>query len=206
MGGCPQFDTTIPESHGHTMSAIRMIETLISPEEYLAGELRSEVRHEYISGRVYAMAGTSVNHNHIAGNFMIELGIHLRGKKCAPFMNDMKVRIREASDETYYYPDVMVNCDPAGQQTYFCDTPALIVEVLSPSTEVIDRREKLTAYRRIPSLHTYILAEQDKREVTVYHRIPQGWEKTILTGADALTVPELEFSISLDAIYARTGL
>ncbi len=188
------------------MSAAPKIETLISPEEYIAGELRSEVRHEYISGRVYAMAGTSVNHNHVASNFHIELGVHLRGKKCAPFMNDMKVRIRDASDETYYYPDVMVNCDPAGQQTYFCDTPALIVEVLSPSTEVIDRREKLSAYCGIPSLHTYILAEQDKREVIVYHRVPQGWEKTILTGSDTLVVPELEFSTTLDAIYARTGL
>ncbi len=188
------------------MSAIRMIETLISPEEYIAGELRSEIRHEYISGRVYAMGGSSVNHNFIAGNFFAELYIHLRGKKCAPFMNDMKARIRDARDESYYYPDVMVNCDPAGQQNYFCNTPALIVEVLSPSTEAIDRREKLAAYQGIPSLHTYILAEQDRREVTVYRRLPEGWEKTILTGADILTVPELEFSTTLDAIYARTGL
>ena len=188
------------------MSAAPKIETLVSAEEYIAGELLGEVRHEYISGRVYAMAGTSVNHNHIATNFVVELGVHLRGKKCAPFMNDMKVRIRVASDELYYYPDVMVNCDPAGQQTYFCDTPALIVEVLSPSTEAIDRREKLTAYRRIPSLHTYILAEQDRREVTVYRRLPEGWEKTVLTGADTLQVPELEFSVTMDAIYARTGL
>ena len=188
------------------MSAVPKIETLISPEEYIAGELLSQVRHEYISGRVYAMAGTSVNHNYIAGNFFTELHVHLRGKKCAPFMNDMKARIRDARDESYYYPDVMVNCDPTGQQTYFCNTPALIVEVLSPSTEAIDRREKLNAYQRIPSLHTYILAEQDKREVTVYRRRPEGWEKTTLTGADTLQVPELEFSITLDAIYARTGL
>lgn len=188
------------------MSAVPKIETLISPEEYIAGELLSQVRHEYISGRVYAMAGTSVNHNYIAGNFFTELHVHLRGKKCAPFMNDMKARIRDARDESYYYPDVMVNCDPTGQQTYFCNTPALIVEVLSPSTEAIDRREKLNAYQRIPSLHTYILAEQDKREVTVYRRRPEGWEKTTLTGADMLQVPELEFGITLDAIYARTGL
>ncbi len=188
------------------MSAIRKTEDLLTPEEYIAGELRSEIRHEYLAGRVYAMAGTSVNHNHIASNFLIELGVHLRGKKCAPFMNDMKVRIREVSDELYYYPDVMVNCDPAGQQTYFCDTPALIVEVLSPSTEAIDRREKLLAYQRIPSLHTYILADQEQREITVWHRQPQGWEKTILTGAETLHVAELEFGITLDAIYARTGL
>lgn len=188
------------------MSAVPRIETLVPPGDYIAGELLSQVRHEYIAGRVYAMAGKSVNHNHIAANFLVELGVHLRGKKCAPFMNDMKVRIRDAGDETYYYPDVMVNCDPAGQQTYFCDTPALIVEVLSPGTEAIDRREKVIAYRRIPSLHTYILAEQEKREITVYRRRPEGWETSILTGADMLQVPELEFSTTLDAIYARTGL
>ena len=188
------------------MSAVPKIEPVLTPEEYLAGELLSEVRHEYISGRVYAMAGASENHNSIAGNFFGELYGHLRGKKCRPFMNDMKARIRDVNDEHYYYPDVMVNCDPAGQQTYFCDTPALIVEVLSPSTEATDRREKLFAYQRIPSLHTYILAEQDKREVTVYRRLPEGWEKSILTGVDTLVVPELEFSTTLDAIYARTGL
>ena len=68
------------------------------------------------------------------------------------------------------------------------------------------RREKLLAYQGIPSLHTYILAEQEQREITVWRRQPQGWEKTILTGAETLHVPELEFGITLDAIYARTGL
>ena len=188
------------------MSAVPKFEADLTPEEYIAGELLSEVHHEYISGRVYAMAGASVNHNYIAGNLFAELNVHLRGKKCAPFMADMKARIRELNFEHYYYPDVMVNCDPSGQQRYFCDTPALIVEVLSPDTQGIDRREKLAAYRRIPSLHTYILAEQDKREVTVYRRLPEGWEKTILTGTDTLQVTELEFSTTLDAIYARTGL
>ena len=189
------------------MSAIRNAEDLLTPEEYIAGELRSDIRHEYLAGRVYAMAGASLNHNLIAGNFSGELYAHLRGKKCTSFTADMKVRIREASAECYYYyPDVMVNCDPAGQQRYFCDTPALIVEVLSPDTQGTDRREKLLAYQDIPSLHTYILAEQEQREITVCRRQPQGWEKTILTGAETLHVPELEFGITLDAIYARTGL
>ena len=150
------------------MSAIRKNEDLLTPEDYIAGELRSEIRHEYLAGRVYARACSSVEHNHIAGNFLGELGIHLRGKKCAPFATDMKVRVRNADTERFYYPDVMVNCDPAGQQRYFCDTPALIVEVLSPDTQGTDRREKLLAYQGIPSLHTYILAEQEQREITVW--------------------------------------
>jgi Uma2 family endonuclease len=83
----------------------------------------------------------------------------------------------------------------------------VIVEVLSPDTEQPDRREKRLAYERIKSLHTYVLVAQDKREVTVFHRIEGAWEKTIITGAaETLRIPELEFSLSLDDIFARTGL
>ena len=189
------------------MSAVRTKEVLLSPDEYIAGELLSEVRHEYLAGRTYERSESSVEHNHIAGNFFGELGVHLRGKQSQPFAVDMKVRIQTESDDSFYYPDVMVNCDPAGQHRYFCDTPALIVEVLSPDTERTDRREKRFAYQRLASLHTYVLIAQEQREVTVYHRLADGWEKTILTGNDTpLVVPELEFSVALDTLYARTGL
>jgi Uma2 family endonuclease len=188
------------------MSAITQKEVILSPAEYLAGELKSELRHEYLSGRVYGMAGASVNHNHIAGSFFGELYQHLRGKKCQPYMADMKVHIHDDGDDWFYYPDVMVNCDPSGQFQYYCDTPSLIVEVLSPDTEKTDRREKMAAYQRLPSLHTYILADQLKREVTVYHRVSDGWEKTVFTGDAVVTVPELEFFAPLDVLYARTGL
>jgi Uma2 family endonuclease len=152
------------------------------------------------------MAGASTAHNQIAGNIFADLHVHLRGKKCQPFMADMKVHVHDRGDDWFYYPDVMVNRVLTGQQRYYCDTPALIVEVLSPDTEKTDRREKMWAYQRLPSLHTYILADQEKREVTVYHRLPDGWEKTVLTGDATLSVPELEFSATLDAIFARTGL
>jgi Uma2 family endonuclease len=189
------------------MSAVCNKEVSLSPEEYLRGELRSELRHEYLAGKVYAMAGASEAHNYIAGNIFIGLGVHLRGKTCAPFSADMKVHIHDAGDDWFYHPDVMANCDPAGQHKYYCDTPCVIVEVLSPDTEQTDRREKRLAYERIKSLHTYVLVAQDKREVTVFHRIEGAWEKTIIAGpAETLRIPELEFSLSLDDIYARTGL
>ena len=188
------------------MSTVTVKEVIITPEEYIAGELLSEVRHEYYAGRVEAMAGASTPHNQIAGNFFIELGAHLRSKVCQAFITDMKVNIRAAEEDWFYYPDVIVNCDPAGQHQYYCDTPAVIVEVLSESTEHKDRREKLFAYRLIPSLHTYILAAQDKREVTVYRRTATDWSRTILTGSATLEIPELEFAVALDALYARTGL
>ncbi len=188
------------------MSTITVQETLITPEEYIAGELQSEIRHEYFAGRVFAMAGASRTHNTIAANLQGELYLHLRGKPCRPFMADMKVRISAASDDCFYYPDILVECSPTNAPKYFSTEPVLIVEVLSPDTERTDQREKLFAYRTLPTLHTYILAAQDKREITIFHKTDSGWEKTVLTGSDTLSVLELGFSTTLDTIYADTGL
>lgn len=154
------------------------------------------------------MAGASLSHNFVAGNIFAALHAQLTGKRCAPFMNDMKAHIHSEGDDWFYYPDVMVNCDPAGQQKYFCDTPSIIVEVLSPATEATDRREKRLAYEKIAALHTYILVAQDRRELLIFRRKPEGgWLRETLTAAsDALRIPELDFILPLDAIYARTGL
>ena len=180
----------------------------ISPEEYLRGELSSEIRHEYFAGEVFAMAGASREHNFIAGNIFGELYAHLRGKKCAPFINDMKAHIHSEGDDWFYYPDVMVNCEPSGQQKYHCDTPSVIVEVLSPSSEATDRREKRLAYEKIATLQTYVLVAQDRRELLIFRRkAGGGWSREVLPQAgDALRLPELDFVLPLDAIYARTGL
>jgi Uma2 family endonuclease len=194
-------------------SAIRR-KSWISPEEYLRNELLSEVRHEYYAGEIFpmgsvteAMAGASVEHNRIAGNIFSALHICLKGKKCEAFMNDMKAHIHRRGDDWFYYPDVMVNCDPAGQQKYFCETPSVIVEVLSPGTERQDKLEKRLAYELIPALHTYILVAQDRRELIVHRRTEDAWTRAVLPDDGAmLLVPELDFSLSLDAIYARTGL
>ena len=180
----------------------------ISPQDYIQGELVSEIRHEYFAGEVFAMAGASENHNYIAGNIFGVLYGHLRGKQCAPFMNDMKAHVHSAGDDWFYYPDVMVNCDPAGQHQYFCDTPSVIVEVLSPDSEMRDRREKRLAYEKIATLHTYALVSQERREVLIFRRKPEGgWTREMLPEAgDSLHFPELDFALPLDAIYARTGL
>jgi Uma2 family endonuclease len=190
------------------MSTVSDLKPWISPEEYLQGELLGEIRHEYFAGEVFAMAGASENHNHIAGNIFAALHVHLAGKKCAPFMNDMKAHVQSAGDDWFYYPDVMVNCDPAGQHRYFCDTPAVIVEVLSPESEMRDRREKRLAYEKIAALHTYALVSQERREVLIFRRKPEGgWTREVLPEAgDAVRLPELDFTLPLEAIYARTGL
>lgn len=170
------------------MSTVRTLKTWINPEDYLRAELANEVRREYFAGEVVAMAGASDNHNYIAGNIFAELHLHLRGQSCAPFMNNMKVHIHSEGDDWYYYPDVMVNCDPAGQKRYYCDTPSIIFEVLSPETEATDRREKRLAYAKIPSLHTYVLLAQDGAR-----------------SSSSVAPPRNGLAKSC-AIYARTGL
>src|SRR6266446_6207647 len=149
------------------MSALSQSRRWVSPEEYLERELLSETRNEYFAGEVVATAGASVTHSFIAGNIFAALHAHLRGKRCEAFINDMKAHIHTRGDDWFYYPDVMVNCDPAGQHKYFCETPSVIIEVLSPDTEAKDRREKRLAYEMIAALRTYVLVAQDRREIIV---------------------------------------
>lgn len=177
----------------------------ITPEQYLEDELHCEVRHEYLAGKVYAMSGSSVEHNRIAGNIFAALLASLDGKPCEPFITDMKAHITLPSGDWYYYPDVMVNCDPTGQKQYYCDTPSVIFEVQSPSTERTDEREKFLVYQAIPQLQTYVLVRQDRREVRA-HRREVHWKPEFLSGGDVLPLPEIQCSLSLDVIYRRTGL
>jgi len=153
------------------------------------------------------MAESDITHNRIVGEIFTALHTHLTGKRCEVFAHAMKTHIHKKADAWFYYPDVMVNCDPAGQQQYYCDTPSVIVEVMSPSTERIDRLEKRMAYELIPTLHTYVLVSQDRREVTIHRRIGEDWTTERLPeSGDALDIPELEFTLPLEAIYTRAGV
>src|SRR5438876_7868674 len=109
-------------------SAVAQSQQFLSVEDYLEGERFSEIRHEYVGGYVYAMAGASDDHNRIAGNIFGELRERLRGKRCEPFMADMKLKIAE--NEVFYYPDVLVACDPSDNATHFRERPTVIFEVL----------------------------------------------------------------------------
>jgi Uma2 family endonuclease len=117
----------------------------LSVLEYLEAEAKSEIRHEYIDGEVFAMAGGSRNHNRICLNIASRLSSHLRGSKCNVFMSDMKVKVKslQQNKNIFYYPDVIATCNLQDQDQFIVNSPCLIIEVLSPSTEMIDRREKL---------------------------------------------------------------
>ncbi|MDX1252877.1 MAG: Uma2 family endonuclease [Gammaproteobacteria bacterium] len=172
----------------------------LSAEDYLEGELHSEIRHEYVAGRVFAMTGTSRAHNLIALNIATALHAHLRGGPCRVFMSDLKVRVEKA--DAFYYPDIAVTCHPADTQPYYLTHPRLIVEVLSPSTEGIDRREKLLAYQSLDSLDEYVLVAQDTVQVEVYRRDGTGgwWLYTCGEGEE-LRLDAVDLVLPVAAIY-----
>ena len=171
----------------------------LSVEAYLQGERSSEIRHEYIEGVAYAMAGASVNHNQITVNLLTSLMIHLRGKECRPFSSDLLVK---TGKERYRYPDVVVVCNEQFLDEYSTDSPVLIVEVLSKGTRQRDRQEKRLEYLQLPSLMEYMLIEQDTVEVEVFRR-SQGWQPSYYYWGDTVVLESVDLSITVTEIYER---
>ena len=179
------------------------LKTKISVEDYLAGEEISPVRYEYVYGEVYAMAGASDRHNLINGNIYVALSIHLRDSDCQPFFTDIKVRI---NPDVYYYPDILVSCEKMPENPYFRNKPILIVEVLSPSTQEIDRREKLLFYQQMPSVQEYVVVEQQEMLVEIHRRQPDGRWITYYFNQDAdeeVEFQSVELTMTLGEIYRR---
>ena len=186
------------------MSSHPVVQPLLSLEEYLALEERSELRHEYLGGHVHAMSGASKRHNRIVGNLYRRLADAAEGGPCRVYIEAVKLR---AARDVIYYPDVIVACGPDNGDPLIEDAPCLLVEVISPGTERIDRFEKLLAYRQIPTLLAYLVVEQDARLVERHWREPQGaWQSEVLAGAGKIAVPCPELELSLDEVYARTGV
>ncbi|XTI72139.1 Uma2 family endonuclease [Acidithiobacillus sp. AC3] len=150
--------------------------TPLPMQEYLEGEQRSDIRHEYVAGQVYAMAGAKLRHNAIVRNLAVSLGQHNRCGNPLP-----------------------------GDSLYLKD-PCLIIEVLSESTANIDRREKLHAYQTLPSLREYILVDSDSRSIEVYRRRPEGWWHELLSEGDRLHFHCVDLDLSLLEVYAGVDL
>ncbi len=173
----------------------------ITAEEYLEGEELSDVKHEYVGGLIYAMAGATREHNVIAGRLFSHLQARVEGGPCQAYIADVKVRLRYLGSDIFYYPDVVVGCDPRDIEALYLEHPKVILEVLSKSTERLDRREKYWAYRSADSLEEYVLVAQDRREVTVFRKA-DNWQPEILTASEAtLELRSLNVSLPLAAIY-----
>lgn len=181
---------------------IPKLKTKISVADYLTTEPLSPVRREYVEGEVYAMSGTSDRHNFIAGEFYALLLLHLRGSKCQPFFSEIKVSVTKS---VYYYPDVLVSCEEDPENPYFRNFPLLIIEVTSPSTEHIDRREKLLFYQQMPSVQEYVVADQHRMNVEVHRRQQNGgWITYYFNEAsDLVELASVELTIPLPDLYRR---
>jgi Uma2 family endonuclease len=173
---------------------------LMSIEEYLKFEEGSPIRHEYVAGEIFAMSGASLEHELIGGNVFAAFHAHLRGGPCRSFINNFKLHLEVNESKLFYYPDVMVACGPIADFR-FCTNPRLVVEVLSPSTERTDRREKAANYRQIPSLEEYVLVAQRSPEITIYRR-SEHWAPLILSSLEETAeFRSIELSLPLGQIY-----
>ena len=178
----------------------------ISPEEYLEAEKVSPIKHEYIQGRIYAMAGASDAHVTITANLLTLLRNHIRGTGCRVYISDMKARVESLN--VFYYPDLMVTCDPRdGDFEYFKRYPYLMIEVLSSSTESFDRGDKFIDYQEIETLQEYVLVSQSRRRVDCFRRNDQGrWELYSYQSNQELELTSINFSCSLTAVYEDVSL
>ena len=179
--------------------------TYITPEAYLASERRAKLKSEYIHGEILAMSGASRAHNLITVDITTELNIQLRKQGCEVYSGDM--RVRTSSTSSYFYPDVVVVCEKPRFEDNVFDTllnPTLVVEVLSPSTEVYDRGEKFAHYQELASLREYLLVSQDRIHVEHFRLIETQWVgKSFHASEDILLLDSIECKLPLQDIYTR---
>lgn len=175
-----------------------------SYEEYLLLERESPIRHEFLNGEVWAMAGGSLDHSAIAVNVTTLLRTALGERRCRVFNTDLRIRVKETGLATY--PDASVICgraelDPDDSKGHTVVNPTLLVEVLSPSTENYDRGEKLAHYKRIPSLREVMLVAHDDRRVDLWRRTESGWMQLVFRDGDRIELTSLDCTLPLRDVY-----
>lgn len=184
--------------------ALTKLKKKIDLDEYLESEMSGEIKHEYIYGEVYAMAGTSDRHNRIAINLGSKIDNHLGSSECETFIESVKLK---ADAQTFYYPDVMVACDSSPESAYYRKEPILIIEILSPSTERTDRNEKLTVYKNISTLQEYVIVWQEKIQIEIHRRQHDGnWLTFVYNENDAdeeIELQSISLKIKIEEIYRR---
>jgi Uma2 family endonuclease len=198
---CPATRIFLSQEN-QAMQTAHQTQSFIPEEEYLAGERTAQEKHEWYQGECFAMAGGTRWHNLLAGRVYAAFMQHLAGDPCTPYMADFRLHIE--AHQHYVYPDVMVICDDAA---YLADDmvndAAIIIEVLSRSTESYDRGRKFLHYQSLPSLQEYVLISQDKVQVEIYCRKSSArWEYERLTRrSDILLFKTIDYAIPLDALY-----
>ncbi|MBL8131877.1 MAG: Uma2 family endonuclease [Anaerolineae bacterium] len=178
----------------------------ITPQEYLAFEREAEIKHEFLNGEIVAMSGASLAHNRIVLDAAGSLNTQLRERGCEVFVSDTRVKL---DARNYVYPDIAVVCGQlmsiveSGLETLLA--PTLLVEVLSPSTEIYDRGAKFKRYQALASLRQYVLIAQDAPRIEVYTRQADGaWLYTVAAGREATTaLSSVGGALALSEVYRR---
>ncbi len=172
----------------------------MSVEEYRRLEADSPTKHEYVQGVVRALAGASDRHNRLAGRIYAALLPAAEARGCEVYISDLRVVVRGVEGELHYYPDVMVVCEE-DPHPYEKTRPCVLVEVLSPSTRVVDLGEKRVAYGSLQSLRAYLVLDQDRPWVAGYYRTEEGYEERVWEGAGQVTVPCVDVTLDLQRLY-----
>lgn len=180
----------------------RPAEHLLTEQQYLEHELASDVRHEFVGGQMYAMAAVNVRHARLVRALMRTVEPVADRRGCDVFSESFLLRTEVAGDFRNYYPDLIVQCVPV-EDPHWCSSPVLLVEVLSPRTAELDRREKRLAYLPISTLREYLLVSQDRHEVEVWRRDVNGvWSTDKTDGQDAvLHMVSIDVSVELGKLY-----
>jgi Uma2 family endonuclease len=175
----------------------------LTVEEYFRVEEASEERHEFLDGELFLMTGASEAHSIICANLSGLFTQHLKASPCRTHSQGMRLWVHAAN--CFYYPDVMVSCESVDPKARYKSAALLVAEVLSPSTEAIDKREKLINYRKLDSLRFYLLINQDQQQIKLYKKTAGGiWDLEVLGAGDELILkllPDSTFSAALSDIY-----
>ena len=189
---------------GEIMSSA-VVQSHLTPEEYLALERKATIKSEYLNGQMYAMSGAIREHNLVCGNIFGELRNQLKKRSCEIYTNDMRVKVSSAG--LYTYPDVLVACDEPRFEDDSFDTllnPTALFEILSPSTEAYDRGAKFGYYRQLDSMQEYTLVSQDCMRVEHYLRQRNQWILTEFSNPeDIVHLTSINCELSLREIYAK---
>jgi Uma2 family endonuclease len=175
---------------------------IMTAEEYLTWEPTQEGRYEYWDGEVVAMSGGTRNHNRVSGDFFRLLADALVDRPCEVYIVDIKVQVEPG--QKYFYPDVVVTCDQRDDDPQLVKFPCLIVEVLSPSTEALDRGAKFAKYRQFSTLQEYVLVQVDQPMVEVFRRNEQDqWVLSEYAVDDRLQLKSVDVEMAIADLYRQ---
>ncbi len=166
-------------------------------EEYLELEKHSQIRHEFVDGFMFAMAGGTDYHNRLSTRFLVTIFNAAENAGCEIFAENMLLKAGRGS----YYPDVFLTCDEPLEGAVYKRSACLVIEVLSDSTEAIDRGEKLQNYQKLSSLRAYVLVSQHEKRVEVFRCLEDGTWRYEAIEAGEVQLPCVNMAVKLDELY-----